>query len=364
MRYIYKILFLILLVNFGRAEIIENKFNYSIWLNPPQLKENFVLNFNLRYDLFVFEKNLDGLFQSSIQVQVEILDEQGNFVTREIREVNILCTNYEQTISKNLFYTNKFVLSLPQKKLSALVSLIDSKNFKDYHLKKIDFSLEESKIQFPIFVNKEDLRYLYADTVLTLFSNSINYAQSDNILLIPSENYLDSLLVVSKYDSFYIPKVIRNTSNFSGYALDYKNLFEGEYKIILRAPLKNEELKFKVIWINKPLSIQNLDFALKIMKYLFDESSIDSIKSQPNTDQYYHFITLWKKLDPTPLTPFNELLNEVYIRADEANDKYRTLKTPDGALSDRGRIYILYGSPTEIKRGFSTDGKATELSLI
>lgn len=70
---------------------------------------------------------------------------------------------------------------------------------------------------------------------------------------------------------------------------------------------------------------------------------------------------MWKKFDPTPSTPFNELMAEFYRRADYSLLEFKSVSQPDGALTDRGKIYILYGPPTKIERSFSKDGRPIEV---
>jgi GWxTD domain-containing protein len=55
----------------------------------------------------------------------------------------------------------------------------------------------------------------------------------------------------------------------------------------------------------------------------------------------------WKKLDPTPDTPENELRNEYYMRYYHANANFREGSTA-GWRTDRGRVFIIYGPPDEI----------------
>ena len=61
----------------------------------------------------------------------------------------------------------------------------------------------------------------------------------------------------------------------------------------------------------------------------------------------------WKKKDSTPETAYNEVMVEYYRRVDHATRFFGTLRDPDGFKSDRGRIYILYGPPTNTERTLS-----------
>ena len=58
----------------------------------------------------------------------------------------------------------------------------------------------------------------------------------------------------------------------------------------------------------------------------------------------------WKRRDPTPGTPENEFKEEHYRRIEYANIHFGWDKVP-GWETDRGRIYIRFGPPDEIKQG-------------
>src|ERR1700682_2883411 len=57
------------------------------------------------------------------------------------------------------------------------------------------------------------------------------------------------------------------------------------------------------------------------------------------------FIALfWARRDPTPATPRNEFREDFDARVKYADDQF-TVGTLKGSTSDRGKIFILFGSP-------------------
>jgi GWxTD domain-containing protein len=60
----------------------------------------------------------------------------------------------------------------------------------------------------------------------------------------------------------------------------------------------------------------------------------------------YHF---WRARDVTPDTPINEYKEEYMRRAEVANELYYALNRK-GIATDRGRIFCLYGQPSDIER--------------
>jgi len=68
----------------------------------------------------------------------------------------------------------------------------------------------------------------------------------------------------------------------------------------------------------------------------------------------------WEKIDPTPGTRFNELQEEFYLRVDHAIRNFSSLSKFNGHLTDRGKIFIRYGTPSEVIRGVDKFGRITE----
>ncbi|NIN01253.1 MAG: GWxTD domain-containing protein [candidate division Zixibacteria bacterium] len=65
----------------------------------------------------------------------------------------------------------------------------------------------------------------------------------------------------------------------------------------------------------------------------------------------------WRKRDSDPETPENESKLEHYRRLNYANAQFsRTRESNDGWNTDMGRVYIVYGEPSEIERHVSSRG--------
>jgi len=69
----------------------------------------------------------------------------------------------------------------------------------------------------------------------------------------------------------------------------------------------------------------------------------------------------WERRDPDPYTEENEYKEIYYNRIEEANDLF-TGETKPGFLTDRGRIYILFGTPMDrIMYTTQSDGNCREV---
>jgi GWxTD domain-containing protein len=83
--------------------------------------------------------------------------------------------------------------------------------------------------------------------------------------------------------------------------------------------------------------------------YLVSPDEIKEFKAQKTDSDRVAFIErFWRRRDPTPATLVNEYRQLFWNRVQEANDKFLDRAGP-GWQTDRGKIYILYGPPDEVK---------------
>ncbi len=106
-------------------------------------------------------------------------------------------------------------------------------------------------------------------------------------------------------------------------------------------------------WHDMPLSLQSARDAVPPMQYILTDAEYSAMSSGSNTEQMKKLFGYWKSQDPTAATAFNERMAEFYRRADYAYfNCARNTRQLDGAMTDRGKIYILFGPPTSIQRSF------------
>lgn len=97
-----------------------------------------------------------------------------------------------------------------------------------------------------------------------------------------------------------------------------------------------------------PSSIVDLSVAIRQVKYIATIEENRRLRKASIQDRTRLFKEFWKKRDPDRSTEENELMQEYYFRVEYANENFSTHRS--GWESDRGRIYILYGEPTQIER--------------
>ena len=105
--------------------------------------------------------------------------------------------------------------------------------------------------------------------------------------------------------------------------------------------------------INKPSAfgaeLEDIDKSVRYLSYVASQTEMEFIKAgATNADKLERFLDFWQKLDPTPGTPRNEAYEEYFARIDYANKKFKTYA--EGWLSDMGKVFIIYGAPTNSEK--------------
>ncbi len=118
---------------------------------------------------------------------------------------------------------------------------------------------------------------------------------------------------------------------------------------------------FSLIWENKPLSLRNIQYAVELAYYIMTDEEYDAVNSGSLEAKRQKLYTFWKNRDPQPASVFNEAMAEYYSRVDYAFFNYQTLAERDGARTERGKIYVLHGAPTNIDRRFEPDTPVLEV---
>lgn len=119
--------------------------------------------------------------------------------------------------------------------------------------------------------------------------------------------------------------------------------------------------EFEIFWDRPPFSLRNLNYAVDLAYYILTDEEFDKLKDTKKEEQEQKFFDLWRKFDTDTTTLFNEAMAVYYNRVDYAFFNYQTISEPDGAKTERGKIYILYGKPTSTSREIDKDNVVREI---
>ncbi len=153
--------------------------------------------------------------------------------------------------------------------------------------------------------------------------------------------------------------------------VDSINFTAGSYTIVVEGynarAGSNPDLKattsksFFVHWSDLPLTILNLDKAIKELKYVAQDEEMDYIEGGKTLDEKKkRFLAFWEKRNPDPSSGRNPLMEEYYRRVQYANKEFT--RYIEGWKSDRGMVYIRLGPPENVERHpFEMDTKPYEI---
>lgn len=299
-----------------------------------------------------------------------------NFITLRTQKIDYsvqmrVIDNYTKNSDKSSFPLN---FSLLKNKPNAFNNIVFLENKGEYLTPVIlnnNLHFSSGPIDLFIFIfnnNTSDLSY----EIIKTYSNAKHIdpwgkfdKHSGTLRTIPYSRPLINQIENTIQIQFPIEASLPGPSDESNgkmASIFYKeNIFSpGDYILkIYNTMGDTSQYNFKVYWEDQPISLLNIPYAINISKIFFNEDEIDKIEKGDYSEQFKNLIEAWKPYDPTPATPFNEAMAEFYRRVDYAYKNFSTFNEKNGANTDKGKIYILYGAPDKIDQKFK-NGKLYE----
>lgn len=122
-----------------------------------------------------------------------------------------------------------------------------------------------------------------------------------------------------------------------------------------------DSIRFKLRWVDMPFSLARMEYAIKVLYPIATDETIDRMLGGSREKQVQAIEKFWGERDPTPGTKFNEAMYEYYKRVDYSYFNFKSITQTDGTFTDRGKIYILHGPPTEVNRELQPDSSPREV---
>ena len=123
---------------------------------------------------------------------------------------------------------------------------------------------------------------------------------------------------------------------------------------------RSQKNNFTIVWQNMPLTLQDPADAIPPLEIIMKPEDFNALNSGSSLEKMKKLHAYWRTQDPTPNTAYNERMATFYQRVDYADFNYATGRLLNGATTDRGKVYILYGAPTKIERTFIPGDAPTE----
>lgn len=383
-----------------------NNFLYSQpQLNNPQIKNlifvernilprgdslECIVSYRIPYSELVFVKN-GSFFECNVNFECEV-KQNSKIVNRKSSSSIVITENYEKSrdsekylegfVSFQLNQDNHYLfpnlqisnierrieldsISIFPKRLvkdnfiQPISVLKGESNCNDLTLYKLNnwgnsipFSTDETILIVPILRRKSGkVKYFIQQNNSQVFTGEISECVKQPIKFDLCNNAL--FLINGKLDTQTEFFIIKDFSHL---------LSEGNAKLVIESEDGNKsEFNLNVTWHNKPKSLSNPEFAIELIKYISDELTLKMIFSKSSDEYYSELLKFWDSRIPNRNYKFNNLMEEYYKRADYANANFNTITKQNGALSDRGKIYILYGKPDQTKREYSLKNFVAEI---
>jgi GWxTD domain-containing protein len=372
---------------------------------PP--KGRALISFRLTYDLLNFRKAVEayqkgGIYFAPATLYIEAIGSDGVIADRAIWRDTARVQDYALTNSKHIFLPGSVELSLRPGLYTikyTFESGIPESNFTESAgpIKMDDFNSPSPAIGMPIF-----LRHIEADTAIAAAIDGNALFGEPIVLYLPLASAEPPKSV--RYELLSAPKkgsesrVLRSGGGTMlgpatlGPAIPVGNdlrfrIYRGSdpqvparsYAAVVTIatddlPIDDyilavtyeggnnsvtDSVRFRLQWEDMPLSLTKADYAIRALYPIATDDTIDLlIGSKDRQDALQKF---WEKRDPTPKTKFNEAMAEYYRRVDYAFFNFKSLEQKDGLYTDRGKIYILFGPPTDVVRELQPDASPREI---
>lgn len=365
-------------------------------------------NIRLSYDNSFFVKTPEGKFATDLTFTTEVL-QKNVAVTRSIRRKIVSVETHEETLDRTEFVETVFILPLKKGDYEVAVEVTNNDLQKTLRMERQTLKLSAEpaaakqggiKASQLLFIDRPKIT---SDSIviepLGVSGNGIFGRDYLALLYIHPES--DSLREVSyqlfeKQDQreivvssgklssenlFYTTALRESTEDARLIAergkkavtemlalIDFnaKSLSNARYVLKVNAISENGravEVKkeFDNAWINMPYPLYDIELSVRLMEgIMITNDEAGKLLDGNAAEQRRKFLAFWKSQDPTPDTDFNEALEEFFRRVDYTFFNFYTNRD-FGWRTDRGRVYIRFGKPTDISREFPLNKPTREI---
>ncbi|HEX9751216.1 MAG TPA: GWxTD domain-containing protein [candidate division Zixibacteria bacterium] len=344
--------------------------------------------FEIKRSTFVFRPTQSGL-RADVATRVRITDREGRAVDSAAAVFAAMATDSSDLADADYTLFFAMAIDLPPGRYSAQVDVTDladsSSSKATYPVIVPDFSgdtLMLSEIQLGYDIQ------LAADTAANLYDVLVKngYKTYPDCRGLVSESRTQLYFYCESYNLSYSPTSAADyTVGFSivptdgtpARSLGVQHLKKPGPSTVLASHVTVDDLSSGVyrlrLEVSDPATAQHavVEKPFQVLRPMTDSLTVEEVErvrdiiafiARPGEltafDQFdargklSFLIQFWRERDPSPDTPINEYRDEHMRRMNYANDQFSIgfRERSDGWRTDRGRVYIVYGPPTEIKR--------------
>lgn len=329
----------------------------------------------------------NGGYQSGYKFELELISDSPKTFHRYFHEGLVSTGSYSESVDKKIYREGMIKVPVENKSFSVRPSITILSSSREFQLPGFHYNVDSLKKPFLFLKDLRTQNDSFVSASVVNRGRAIPFTSELISLIIPVYGDLSGelkafadfgkrkiklepeLLVKQTFeivsDSIGVRVIIKPDSGANLILIRGINNLLPEGDVNIRVDMGSDTSFFRivqrVVWFDKPGSLRDEELSVKLIELIESKEKADSLRRfirKSNTSPLYEY---WKKFDPTPSTEYNEIMNEFYSRADEANRRFETIRGNDGALTDRGKIYIKFGEPEKIEREATPMGRMSEI---
>jgi GWxTD domain-containing protein len=331
-------------------------------------KANIEIRLSMVYDLLQFVKEAPDRYHAAYEMTAAIVDAKSNEVAGKILRNEITVRRYEDTNSRVSTCDETIRLDVPPGEYTLTLDIMDRDTQKhlrrEEELKISDFVGGQLQVSTLAFVN-------YTRPVAVRDSLSFNLGNTLRPRRELHAIYFE--LADISGDSVAVQYTVRNQrdeqidrwseklpAGVASHLVDMEKWIRtpGQYgiEVYVRDNKTERTRKESFVVMSSPESngVKTLPAATGLfepLRYIAKSAEYKKIASAPQTQRDSLVADFWKQRDPSPDTPENELFEEYNRRLDFAIANFSVAQIGrSGWQTDRGRIFIQNGQPTDVQR--------------
>jgi GWxTD domain-containing protein len=360
----------------------QDQFQFKVFTSPVKSDDSVRVIFyaQLAYDLLQFVLT-DTIFHANYELTLLFRNRSGDPISSKIVKNTVSTSDYAETNSRTKYSRERIEFILMPGNYSLFIELIDLETKRPLKredklivpdFRKDPFTTspvlffnavpENPAYHSEVFPSIPPVRSLTDTTFVAYFhlftDSTINNLKIKYSIIDRRENKLFVQDTVIAPDLVFQPIImyIDQKLTFSRYSLLIE-ITDGKKEVTLQE-------YFYVKWGNHPASMPDLNLTINAMQYIMDRREWTQLNELEATDQKEMLDAFWKERDPNPNTPENELEEEYFQRVTFANQNFSVLiDGQDGWRTDRGRIYIIYGPPSDVERPPTTGNQISRYEI-
>jgi GWxTD domain-containing protein len=296
-----------------------------------------------------------GEYNARFEITVVAYDESGNQAGGDSWRKSYSVPSYEMTLLETESFKDSLSLSLPPGRYRTKVAIRDLHSA-SRGVATLDISVPEIRTEN---VSLSELLFV-KDGVPVL---ERNFAPDDSVavrLVIYNLSLLAGYRLEARIAGMDTERSVGDPRSLEPdsllrleWGLDLSQLANGEYEFSISVISRDGEVadqKSRSFRVQRSPFLDDALFREMVdqLQYVATAEEIRRLRETALKQREKEWNFFWKQRDPTPATEVNEFKEEYYSRIKYANTHFGALQK--GWMTDRGRIYVIYGPPDEVER--------------